>query len=244
LFVAALNQLLNFVFVFTPRCAQCQELIRIGSSRRICASCHDRIEGIKAPICFRCGVPLNPASANALCGDCLAHPPNLAVARAIGSCHASSEQGERVLRPVVAKHKSGLSQALGPTSVESLEDLHPEVIQKYDIVFGCRCTRAPDRILPGGTALAKVAAKKVGCELDSEMATTDRPRRRPTSNMTSGPRNVRRSSAVKRRESIVGRRIVLVDDAMTMGTPLAQCAGVPLEAGASMRGAFALARAQ
>jgi len=55
-------------------------------------------------------------------------------------------------------------------------------------------------------------------------------------------RNVRRAFAVKRPESVASRRILLVDDVMTTGATVDECARTLLAAGARTVDVFTLAR--
>jgi predicted amidophosphoribosyltransferase len=55
-------------------------------------------------------------------------------------------------------------------------------------------------------------------------------------------RNVRKAFAVRRPEAIAGRHVVLVDDVLTTGATVGECARVLTRAGASIVGVLTIAR--
>ncbi len=57
------------------------------------------------------------------------------------------------------------------------------------------------------------------------------------------PRNVRGAFALRRGRSVKGKRIVLVDDVLTTGATVEECARVLRRAGAEFVGVLTLARA-
>jgi predicted amidophosphoribosyltransferase len=56
-------------------------------------------------------------------------------------------------------------------------------------------------------------------------------------------RNVRGAFAMRARRSVAGKRVVIVDDVLTTGATVAECARVLKRAGATSVGVLTLARA-
>jgi len=240
----ALRHVANFLY--PPRCAVCGDRFGLESEHRVCAPCLSRVEKIPAPICAICGAPLQ--SANAIedrCSSCLDRHPNFASARAVARYRPSAESDRRSLPSLIRRHKYGLDQSLQKALAEFLGDDLPYSSADCDVVIPVPLhhRRLWWRGFNQAALLAMTIARRLGkpIELDSLM------RSRMTMPQTSQDhdarrRNVRRAFSVRRPARIKGRRILLIDDVMTTGATVDECARVLMAAGAARVDVLTLAR--
>ncbi len=242
--VAVLTRILNFLY--PPRCAACGRRFDLDANYRVCRACLDRAERLAAPLCSICGHPLgNTAGREDRCGACLDAPPSYARARAIARYRASAEDDRRSLAAMIRRHKYGLDQSLGRALAEYLGAELPCPAEDIDLVVPVPLHRRRLRWrgFNQGALLAAAVAERLGRPL--ELGTLVRTR--PTTPQTSHShderrRNMRGAFRVKRSERIRGRRVLLVDDVMTTGATVNECARALLAVGARRVEVLTLAR--
>ncbi|MDR0634028.1 MAG: ComF family protein [Azoarcus sp.] len=183
----------------------------------LCAACADDLPRRPALRCPRCALP---TALGETCGPCLAHPPHydrtLAVfdyAFPLDKLIQAFKYGHRLaLAACLGKELTRLAQASGPESRADLIvplPLHP--------------TRLRERGFNQALELARPVARALGLPLDFEVCT----RIRHTPAQAGLPwkqrgKNVRGAFHCAR--DLSGRRILLVDDVMTTGASLDECA--------------------
>jgi ComF family protein len=204
------------------------------------------VEKIPAPICAICGAPMQ--STNAIedrCALCLDRRPHFASARSVARYRPSAEGDRRSLPSLIRRHKYGLDQSLQKALAEFLGEDLPYSSADCDVVIPVPLhhRRMWWRGFNQAALLAMTISRRLGkpIEMDSLM------RSRMTTPQTSQDhdarrRNVRRAFSVKRPARIKGRRILLVDDVMTTGATVDECARVLVAAGATRVDVLTLAR--
>jgi len=240
----ALRHVANFLY--PPRCAVCGDRFGLEAARRVCEPCLARVEKIPQPICAICGAPMQ--SANAIedrCALCLDQRPHFARARAVARYRPSAESDRRSLPSLIRRHKYGLDQSLQKALAEFLGDELPYSSGDCDVVIPVPLHHR--RLWWRGFNQAALLAMTISRRLDKPIDLEALMRRRMTIPQTSQDhdarrRNVRRAFAVRRPAVIKGRRVLLIDDVMTTGATVDECARVLMAAGAVRVDVLTLAR--
>jgi ComF family protein len=242
---AMLGDLLNFLY--PPRCAGCGARLPIESGNRICRPCFARIEPLHAPICVKCGTPLAEQDADdrAVCTRCVQSAPAFRAARAVARYRAGTDDDGGMLGSMIRRHKYGLDQSLSRALAECLGPRLPIDHEDYDLVVPVPLHRR--RLRWRGFNQAALLSAEVARRLDFRLDVVSFGRTKSTAAQTaqdleSRRRNVRRAFAVRRRQAIFGRRVLLVDDVLTTGATADECARTLLDAGARVVDVFTLAR--
>lgn len=228
---AALNALLP------PRCLSCGAAVdRQGG---LCPTCWTALTFIAPPACACCGLPFEFAvEGENLCGACVAERPGFARARAVVVYDDAS-------RPLVLGFKHGdRTHAAKPFGVwlaragaELLADadlLTPVPLHRWRL-FLRRYNQA--------ALLAQEAGRQAGVAVVPDLLVRRR-RTRSQGGLDRGGRrrNVAGAFDLRRKGSVEGKRVVLVDDVLTTGATVGECARVLLRAGAARVDVLTLAR--
>ncbi len=233
-------------FLYPPKCAACGAPLASEPSRRVCARCVARVELVPNPRCEVCGGPLESASNDAVrCSRCLAHPPRYRIARTVARYRTTAEDEPGTLPALIRRHKYGLDQSVGRALVEYLGDELPVSADDYDLVIPVPLHWR--RLWWRGFNQAALLAAEVARRLDLPLDTTAMSRQRFTPPQTAQHhderiKNVRRAFTVKDSLRVRNRRILIVDDVMTTGATVDECARVLIAAGAASVDVFTLAR--
>lgn len=233
-------------FVFPPRCGGCDRRLPQNTRSRLCAECLSRIRLIHDPLCSICGIPFEGAAESHLCGRCATHKPHFRRARAIASYRAAEDEDSDPLASMIRRHKYGLDQALGPVLVEALGHQLPVDREGYDVIMPVPLHSA--RLRWRGFNQAALLAGAVARELGGKLDVSSLVRMRATAAQTERGleerrRNVQAAFIVMKPARIAAMRILLVDDVMTTGATVNECAKTLGEAGARWVDVLTLARA-
>ncbi|HEY0832814.1 MAG TPA: ComF family protein [Azospirillum sp.] len=231
---AALNALLP------PRCLSCGRPVdRQGG---LCPSCWGGLTFITAPFCACCGLPFAFTEGDGesmVCGACMAAPPAFARARSVLVYDDAS-------RPLVLGFKHGdrthaavaygaWMARVGADLLADADLLAPVPLHRWRL-FRRRYNQA--------ALLAQAAGRVAGRPVVADLLV----RRRATPSqggLDRGGRqkNVAGAFRLKRgKAEVAGKRVVLVDDVLTTGATLTECAKVLRRAGAARVDVLTLAR--
>jgi ComF family protein len=232
----------------------------IDATGKICEPCIQLIERVPEPICQVCGVPLQPASpspfldtgegegggASRWCRACAESPPHFGRARAVARYRPGISEDGQVVPSIIRRHKYGRDQSLSHALAQCLGESLPLNGDDYDLVIPVPLHRRRLRWRGFNQAalLGFVVARKMDCMLD--VVTLARIRDTPPQtwqDRAQRRQNVRGAFAVTRPHRIANRSLLLVDDVMTTGATLDECARTMLAAGARKVDVFTLARA-
>jgi ComF family protein len=234
-------------FIFPPRCAGCDARFVIESREHGCAACRASVERLSAPLCDTCGVPIEltlEAERDGTCRDCSSTPPHFTMARAVAR-YRSSEEDYAPLPSIIRRHKYGRDQSLTHALAEFLDDPMPLADNDYDLIIPVPLH--PERLRWRGFNQAALLAATVARRLRRPLDVRSLARSRATSPQTAKDRrerhrNVLDAFAVQRSARVANRRVLLVDDVMTTGSTVDECARTLLAAGARRVDVLALAR--
>jgi ComF family protein len=239
-----LRYLINFLY--PPHCAGCERRLPLESRQRVCGSCLASIERLPEPLCAVCGVPLATSGGSGWCGRCAESPPYFGRARAIARYRADADEETQMLPALIRRHKYGLDQSLSHALAECLSDPLPLDGADYDVIMPVplHLARLRWRGFNQAALLGNAIARRLERPLDAaslvRVRETD-----PQTGKTMRERrsNIRNAFAIRRPGRIANRRILLVDDVMTTGATVDECARALLEAGARRVDVLTLARA-
>lgn len=230
---AALN------FVLPPRCLSCRG--RVEDQGTLCAECWKGLTLLEEPCCSCCGYPFPyRMPAESLCPSCIRQLPAFDRARAVfryddasrGLILAFKHSDEIHGAPVYGQWLARAGAALlADADLIAPVPLHPR--------------RLVRRRYNQAGLLAQAAARRVGKPVAVDLLSR---RRHTVSQAQKSPsarrRNVQGAFAVRQRwkDRVQGKRVVLVDDVLTTGATVEECARVLCRAGAGAVDVLTLAR--
>lgn len=225
----------------------------------LCGPCLKQIERVPEPICQLCGLPLLAASPpllvhtgesqggnSAHCRACLESPPHFRRARAVALYRPGVSEEGQIVPSIIRRHKYGRDQALSRALAQCLGDTLPLNGNDYDVVIPVPLHRRRLRWRGFNQAalLGRAVANRIGCMLDvAILARISNSPPQTSQDRNQRRQNVRGAFAVTSPHRLTNRRVLLVDDVMTTGATLDECARMILAAGAQRVDVFTLARA-
>lgn len=225
--------------ILPPLCLSCKAVV--AEPGTLCAACWERMDFLGAPHCACCGHPFElDAGPGALCGACSAARPAYRRARAVFRYGEDSKQ--LVLR---LKHadRTDTAPAFGRWMARSAAEL----VQDADLVAPVPLHRW--RLFRRRFNQAALLAQAVGAVSGRRVVPDLLIRRRATvpqghMSRSGRERNVKGAFALRpgAEKLVAGGNILLVDDVLTTGATVGECARVLLRAGAASVDVVTLAR--
>ncbi len=184
-------------------------------------------------------------SRDARCAQCQDRLPQFARARSMARYRPSAEGDRHSLPSLIRRHKYGLDQSLHLALAEFLGGQLPYSSADCDVIVPVPLHLR--RLWWGGFNQAALLAIAISRRLEVPFDLAALTRSRMTTPQTSQDhdarrRNVRRAFAVARPARIKGRRVLLIDDVMTTGATVDECARVLMVSGAARVDVLTLAR--
>jgi ComF family protein len=223
--------------VLPPRCLACGATV--GEPGALCGRCWSAMTFFAPPWCASCGLPFPyPAGDGALCADCARE-------------HASWDRARAVMR--YDKHSRPLVLALKYDRTEVARALGSwmrraggDVLDGADLAMPVplHWTRLLSRRYNQAGLLAHAIHAAGGPPVAPDWLLR---RRRTPSQGRMGPlaraRNVRGAFALRPGRTVRGKRVVIIDDVLTTGATVEECARILRREGAAFVGVLTLARA-
>lgn len=218
--------------IFPCRCSCC----RVGlpcKGQVICASCLSTIHYLQSPLCSCCGQELpDSCGGDHLCGFCLRQLPVYGRARAV-------VRYEDPVSHLLHRLKYAADTSTLPPLAQIIEDFVQLLAQEFQpendriVPVPLFARRLKKRGLNQSLLLARILFPQAGGALlvDAMIRTRDTPPQ-TTLNGDARRKNLRAAFAVRQPAAVCGRRIFLVDDVLTTGTTVTECAKALLAAGA------------
>ena len=227
--------------IFPPLCAFCGTPLAENDKVDICPGCLRDIHFISPPICPKCGLPFPmEMGEDHLCGQCLGREWHFGSARALGLYEGTIREAIHTLK---YRGKSFLAKPL----VGLLNRGYPFIdYGSYDLLVPVPLH--PKRLRERGFNQALILGKAIGRR--EEIPCTGFALKKirwshPQVSLSPNERekNVKGSFAVADPAAVRGKRILLIDDVMTTGSTVNECARELLKAEAGEVDVFTLARA-
>jgi ComF family protein len=237
--VPVLNRLASSVIdvLLPPRCLACGETVTAAGT--LCARCWRGLTFLGRPCCARCGLPFEfDLGESVLCGDCAREAPRFDRARAALRYDAASRQ-------LILGFKHGDRLHMAPAFGQWLRRAGSDLIREADLAVPVplHWTRLFARRYNQAAVLAHALHAAGGPPVIPDVLI--RTRRTPSQgkgNRESRHRNVAGAFALRHGRNVKDRRILLIDDVLTTGATVGECARVLRRAGALKIDVLTLAR--
>ncbi len=234
--ISSISQIVDLFF--PPLCSGCGGYVK--GNRFFCLECESKIKPVLPPFCPLCGRPYHLGEMH-LCGECLKDTPFFKAARSVFFY-------EGPVREAIISFKFKENIALRKFWVREilfflgsfLQKIKPEVILPVPL----HIKRLRQRGYNQSLLIAKDLAAKLGLRCEARVLRKVKATP-PQVGLTAAERerNVRGSFAVKKKERIKGKCVLLIDDVFTTGSTVNECARVLMQAGAKAVFVITLARA-
>lgn len=222
-----------------PLCLSCQA--PVSEPGALCHECWSKVAFLAPPFCACCGLPFEfEMGPDALCGDCIADPPRFDRARAVLRYDEASrililrlKHGDRL--EGVPAFARWMARA-GADLLVNAELLVPVPLHRWRLL---------SRRYNQAALLAMALSRQSGVATIPDLLI--RHRRTPSQghmNRTGRHKNVAGAFGVHQRHAaaLAGKRVVLLDDVLTSGATVDECARVLLKAGAASVDVLVLGR--
>lgn len=213
-----------------PRCLACGTLV--GEPGALCPECFSGVEFLVDPVCAACGDPFElPMTPGALCAVCIEDPPPWRHARAVFKY-------DGVARDLILRFKHADRTDIAPAFARWMLRAARPMIDAADLIVPVPLHRG--RLMKRRYNQAALLARqldKLSVRAPGRFAPNLLVRARKTPpqegmGRAARKRNVRAAFALTEPDAVRGRVVVLVDDVMTTGATVGECAKVLRRAGA------------
>ena len=225
--------------IFPPQCLHCEALVPTHGT--LCLGCWQKIQFIADPFCACCGHPFEFAlGIGALCGHCMKETPPYARAR-------SAFRYDEASRSLILKLKYHDQLQLAPIYGTWLAKAGREIIEASDVIVPVPLYywRFVKRRYNQAALLARALSKNTALPVIPDALIRTRPTQSQAGLSFAQRRdNVKGAFAInpKHKAAVKGKTILLIDDVMTTGATLGNCAKTLLDNGAVSVNVLTLAR--
>jgi ComF family protein len=228
--------------LYPALCPVCDRALDAGRRDPLCRECWAGLERLEGPCCDRCGRPLpsfdrRGVGAGPRCPDCVAALPPFDYARAAGAYTG-------VLRDALHAFKFGGKSALArPLAALMLERCGALLGPDVDALVPVPLSRPRERQRGFNQAALLAAHLSAGSGVPLEPRWLSRSRgTRPQTELTASERRANVARAFTASPRAAGAHVLLVDDIVTTGATVGECARTLHVAGARAVGVLAVAR--
>lgn len=228
-------------FLLPPVCHICRSHISEPQHLHICPTCLEALTPVTSPCCPLCGVPFHANGTDHLCGNCILHPPHFDTAHA-------PYLYEGALRDLIHSfkydHRMQRRQVLTLLMLTGTAPLlrcqSPDLIVPIPLHVSRLRERGFNQAALLGAQAARLLALPIALTALARVRSTV-----PQIELAAHERqvNVKDAFAVTQPVLIHGKNILLVDDVITTGSTMNECARILKKAGAAQVTALAIARA-
>src|SRR5215469_7971207 len=223
--------------ILPPRCLACGEIVEEPDA--LCGRCWGGITFFAPPWCAGCGLPFpHPMGEDAVCADCARERRAWDRARAV-------MRYDRKSRPLLLGLKHADQTHVAKAFGRWMQRAGDELLAAAELLVPVplHWTRLFQRRYNQAALLADSIHAAGGPPVAADCLVR---RRKTPSQGHLGPvareRNVRGAFGVRSPVDVAGRRLVIIDDVMTTGATVDECARVLKRAGATWVGVLTMAR--
>lgn len=228
-------------FLFPPLCHVCRRFIPDAGALHICPSCREDMPPAGHPLCTVCGAPFPGAGEDHPCGDCLTGKPAFDAARA---ALLYEGHGRKLIHAFKYSNKTHLRRPLALLTAEVLTEFvasrSPDLIVPVPLHVRRLRSRGFNQALLLGELLARMWRLPMARRALKRVRWTE-----PQITLSADERrdNVKGAFAVPDRAAVAGKHVLLLDDVLTTGSTVQECARVLKQAGAAAVTVITIARA-
>lgn len=225
--------------VLPPLCHLCRSFIPDAGELHICLNCQKKLPLVVSPLCPLCGIPYRGAGDDHRCGSCLTNPPHFDIARA-------PFLYEGPLRDMIHSFKyNRLTHLRKPLSLLALKaaDDFMKHGPRLVVPVPLHHSRLRERGFNQAVLIGQTLSRHLSLPMQPDTLTRTR-QTEPQIELSAAERrlNVKGAFSVGKPELVAGKRVLLVDDVMTTGSTMDECARELKKAGAEMVIAATIAR--
>ena len=233
----AVSRALNAVL--PPRCLKCG--LVVAAQGALCPACWQGLSFLSPPCCACCGQPFDfDLGPGALCGACTQATPAFDRARSVLRYDAAS-------RDLILAFKHADRTSLTPAFAAWLKRAGNELIEDSELIvpvplhWSRLFSRRYNQAALLAVALGQISGKTVVPDLLTRRRATQK---QGHLGRLARQRNVAGAFVIhpRRLDRVVGKRILLIDDVITTGATVTNCARILRQAGAAAIDVLALAR--
>jgi len=224
------QRILNLIYPEGITCDGCgTELTQEKVSRyNLCDRCLDDVVWVKGPTCKSCGGPVPLVSETNICYNCMKRESYLSETQA---CFLYEGTGKKLIMDLKYNRKTFLGEPLGQMMYDVASASFAEAI---DLILSVPLhkSRLSERGFNQMDLMGNPLSEKMGVPYSNTVLIrkVNTPKLK---NLNRNERkNVMREAFLVEKESVLGKRILLIDDIFTTGSTMNACAKVLLEAGA------------
>lgn len=209
--------------LFPPVCAACRIRLDARQSQNLCSGCFAGIHYLRQPLCRICGMELaGPGGRTHLCGRCLRVPPSYTIARSL-------VRYEPVVQKLVQrlKYAGDTSVVMGITDIVANCDLTEFADCQWIIPVPLHLDRHRQRGLNQATILAGLFFPEKSHLIRMDWLV--RTRNTPAQTLLCGAerrKNLTGAFQLRSGSPVEGAVVCLIDDVLTTGTTVEECARV------------------
>lgn len=223
-------------FLLPPRCIACDESVE--AIHLLCSTCWSGMDFLSDPQCARCGFPFEvDYGDDMVCAGCLHREPHFETARSVVAYTTKSKQ-------MILRFKHGDATNLAPAFARMLIQAHGEALRECDVLVPVpiHTRRLWVRWYNQAGLMATHVGRLVGVSVDHFLLKRHK-NTRPQGKMSAQARrdNVKGSISLGH-PFPVGLHVGIIDDVLTTGATVNECARVLRAAGAKRVDIFTLAR--
>ncbi len=210
-----------------PTCPICSE--QVEEAHCLCPECYSKLNFITKPCCDICGKPFEYTVFDELtCGACLKQKPHFSMARSVLAYDEFSKK-------LVLAFKHGDHTELNMLFLKFLVQADKAVFQNVDMIIPVplHWTRRLKRKYNQAGLLGKVVGRYFNIPFTpTVLSRIKRTESQGHKKRKERERNIKNAFRVKNPTVIKGKTILVVDDVMTTGTTLNECARILKKSGA------------
>ena len=225
---------------YPPFCAICSESVE--RTRYLCESCAAKVPHIRPPFCYTCSEPFDGSITDVFtCANC-AH--RLLHFESAVSAYRSRGVVRSILHDFKYGHQIHLRYPVADWLSEALDD--PRLRgRRFDIVVPVPLHRARKRERGFNQAelLAQLLSARAGLKMREPLERIRYTTTQTVFDRAERMKNLRDAFRLRKNANVRGLRVLLIDDVLTTGSTLSECARVLKRAGAISVHAATAARA-
>jgi len=226
--------------ILPPICHICHSYIPNAGTLHICPVCRDLLPLVLSPICPVCGIPFVGTGSDHRCGACLAGPPHFDIARAPFLYEGAIRD---LIHAFKYSQKTHLRNPLALLTLEGVGGFLTEQNPHLIVPVPLHRSRLRQRGFNQAVLLGKILSRHLSLAVLTDVLARTRPTA-PQINLSATERrvNVKGAFTVCTPDLVAGKRLLLLDDVMTTGSTMDECAKELKKAGAAAVIAVTIAR--